>query len=310
LLTYLQNPTEQKNESSTKIKITICRILRNIALEQATAQSLCQREELDDVITSLLINADYATVLFFEVVQFVNALISTLQKSKNGSQNLHKLMINLSERNLFNILVDALEMDYDIDLETNEYITPINAQIAAIINSYILSKNPNVKEIIFSDADQYEPDAFVPSKLIQASFVTPSPSLTYYTNSIFFNCMDASIQPMVIKNILIEVGILDYLLENTAWYEAPSVNDDAIALGAGIILCYLQVWYTDHQKYSINNPLECDWDLVKYKPMIQKFHDFIKKKTSTTKSLQLKNSQQGLEQFVKAIPVLIKKYAD
>merc|ERR1712130_325406 len=113
------------------------------------------------------------------------------------------------------------------------------------------------------------------------------------------------------KKILIEVGILDYLLENTAWYEASSVNDDAIALGAGIILCYLQVWYTDHQKYSINNPLECDWDLVKYKKMISKFNDFIKnKKINKTQSIQLKQTQPKLEQFVKAIPVLIKKYAD
>ena len=100
------------------IKITICRILRNISLELATAETLCEREELDDVITSLLINADYATELFYEVVQFVHALITILQARGGGghNENLNKLMKNLSERNLFEILVDSLEMDYDVDL--------------------------------------------------------------------------------------------------------------------------------------------------------------------------------------------------
>ena len=85
------------------IKITICRILRNISLELATAETLCEREELDDVITSLLINADYATELFYEVVQFVHALITILQARGGGghNENLNKLMKNLNERNLF-----------------------------------------------------------------------------------------------------------------------------------------------------------------------------------------------------------------
>ena len=73
-------------------------------METATAERLCEREELDDVITSLLINADYATELFYEIVEFVSALISTLQ-SKGYNQNLKKLMLNLNDRNLFNILV-------------------------------------------------------------------------------------------------------------------------------------------------------------------------------------------------------------
>eukprot|EP01083_Nonionella_stella_P072931 196860_1 len=308
LLTYLQNPSADDNN---KIKITICRILRNISLETATASTLCERDELDDVITSLLINADYATELFYEVVKFVNALITTLQSGGGGGFNksLNQLMKNLSERNLFNILVDALEMDYDIDLEKNEYIMEINAQIAAIINSYILSPDNDVKEIIFSEADQYEPESFIPSKLIQAAFATPSPSLTYYTNSIFFNCMDATMNQLIIKRILIEVGILDYLLENTAWYQSPQVNDNAIALGMGIILCYLQVWYTDHQKQSVNNQLECDWDLNKYQKLIENFNQYIKQnKVNTTKSIQLKQTQPKLEQFCKAIPVLLRKY--
>ena len=85
------------------IKITICRILRNTSLELATAETLCEREELNDVITSLLINADYATELFYEVVQFVHALITILQARGGGghNQNLNKLMKNLNERNLF-----------------------------------------------------------------------------------------------------------------------------------------------------------------------------------------------------------------
>ena len=318
LLTYLQNPSESTMESSSnasttnKIKITICRILRNISLERKTAEKLCEREELDDVITSLLINADYATELFYECVKFVNALITTLQSFGGGfNKNLNKLMSNLCERNLFNILVDALEMDYDINLETNKYIIEINAQIAAIINSYVLSKDVDIKNIIFQQADQYDPESFIPSKLIQASFVTPSSSLTYYTNSIFFNCMDAQINNIEIKNILIEVGILDYLLENTAWYQSNEVNDNAIALGMGIILCYLQLWYTDHQKYSINNPLTCDWDLKKYKQSIENFNNYIKtQKVTITKSQQLKQTQPKLEQFIKAIPVLLKKYGN
>lgn len=102
---YLQNPHDEGDQKQTiKIKITICRILRNISLETATAERLCEREELDDVITSLLINADYATELFYEIVEFVSALISTLQ-SKGYNQNLKKLMLNLNDRNLFNILV-------------------------------------------------------------------------------------------------------------------------------------------------------------------------------------------------------------
>ena len=312
LLTYLQNPTESGDSTSqqtTKIKITICRILRNISLEKKTAEILCEREELDDVITSLLINSDYATELFYEVVQFVNALITILQTG-GFNKNLNKLMKNLCERNLFNILVDALEMDYDIDLKTNKYIIDINAQIAAIINSYVLSKDNEIKNIIFEQADQYDPESFIPSKLIQASFVTPSASLTYYTNLIFFNCMDAQINGIEIKNILIDVGILDYLLENTAWYQLQNLNDDAIALGCGVILCYLQLWYTEHQKYSINNPLQCDWDLKKYKKPIENLNNYIKtQKLNVTKSQQLKQTQPKLEQFVKAIPVLLKKYA-
>jgi len=307
LLTYLQNPSDQNPVDSNKIKITICRILRNISLEKTTAGKLVEREELDDVITSLLINADYATELFYEVVKFVNALITTLQSHNAYNKNLNNLMKALSERNLFNILVDALEMDYDVNLETNQFIVSINAQIAAIINSYILSKDNDVKEIIFMEADQYDPESFIPSKLIQASFVTPSPSLTYYANSIFFNCMDASINSEEIKNILLEVGILDYLLENTAWYKSDQVNDNAIALGCGIILCYLQIWYTQHQANNVKN----DWDLVKYHKLIQDFNTFIKNnKVNVSKSEQLKQTQPKLEQFVKAIPVLIKKYAN
>eukprot|EP01084_Bolivina_argentea_P157646 274696_1 len=310
-LTYLFTYLTSGNESDKlKNQITICRILRNMALESTIAETLSERQELDNVIVSLLTNADYATELFYEVVKFVNALITTLQSSGGGfNKNLNQLMKNLSERNLFNILVDALEMDYDIDLQTNKYIIQINAQIAAIINSYILSKDNDVKQIIFNEANQYEPESFIPSKLIQASFVTPSSSLTYYTNSIFFNCMDASVNTQIIQNILINVGILDYLLENTAWYKSPQVNDNAIALGCGIILCYLQIWYTQHQKHSINNPIQCDWDLKKYQKSIENFNNFIKNnKIPHTKSQQLKQTQPKLEQFVKAIPVLLKKY--
>eukprot|EP01083_Nonionella_stella_P252795 870598_1 len=103
LLTYLQNPTDDSIENNQnilamQIKITICRILRNISLESTTAKTLCERQELDDVITSLLINADYATELFYEVVKFVNALITTLQSSGGGfNKNLNQLMKNLSE---------------------------------------------------------------------------------------------------------------------------------------------------------------------------------------------------------------------
>jgi len=310
LLTYLQNPADA-DANSIKIKITICRILRNIALEKKTAEILCEREELDDVITSLLINADYATEIFYESVKFVNALITTLQSGGAFNKNLNKLMGGLEERNLFNILVDALEMDYEVNVESNKYIVEINAQIAAIINAYILSKDTDIRNIIFAQADQFDPESFIPSKLIQASFVTPSPALTYYTNSIFFNCMDAPVNGVIVKKILLEVGILDYLLENTAWYKAPAVNDNAIALGCGILLCYLQIWYTEHQKHSVNNPMQLDWDLKKYQPAIQNLNNFIKQeKLNVTASQQLKQTQPKLEQFIAAIPTLLKKYAN
>jgi len=310
LLTYLQNPHDDGDHNTMNIKITICRILRNISLELATAETLCEREELDDVITSLLINSDYATELFYEVVQFVNALISTLQSKGGGhNKNLNHLMRNLNERNLFNILVDALEMDYDLDVEQNEYIVGINAKIAAIISNYVLSPDQDIRNIIFSEADVEDPESFIPSKLIQASFTTPSCSLTYYTNLIFFNCLDASVNGMEIKNILIAVGVLDYLLENTAWYRDPAVHDDAITLGCGILLMFLGVWLEDHKKFSINNPLECDWDLRKYKKVIEQFSTFIKtQKVPNTTSVKLKQTHQKLEQFVNAIPVLLQKF--
>jgi len=314
LLTYLQNPHDHEldhdSKQTTAIKITICRILRNISLETATAEKLCEREELDDVITSLLINADYATELFHEVVQFVHALISTLQSRGGGyNRNLNDLMKKLTERNLFNILVDALEMDYEVDLEHNEFIVGINAKIAAIMSTYVLSKDPEIQNIIFSEADTEDPESFIPSKLVQASFTTPSPSLTHHCNLIFFNCLDAKVKGMEIKNILIAVGVLDYLLENTAWYRHPDVHDEAITLGIGIVLTYLDVWFKDHKKFSVNNPLQCDWDLAKYRPLIEQFSAFVKEqKVPNTKSDKLKQTHQGLEQYVKVIPVLLKKF--
>ena len=54
-----------QSEGGDGHKMTICRILRNISLEESTAARLCQREELDAVITSLL-NDYYATELFLE----------------------------------------------------------------------------------------------------------------------------------------------------------------------------------------------------------------------------------------------------
>lgn len=156
-----------------------------------------------------------------------------------------------------------------------------------------------------------DPESFIPSKLIQASFTTPSPSLTHHTNLVFFNCLDAAVNGMEIKNILIKVGVLDYLLENTAWYRDPAVHDDAVTLGLGIIVIYLGVWYEDHQKFSINNPLKCDWDLAKYKPLIEQFSAYVKaEKVPNTNSVKLKQTHQKLEQFVKAIPVLLKKYGN
>merc|ERR1719295_283533 len=154
-------------------------------------------------------------------------------------------MLKLSERNLFSILVDALEMDYEVDLERN-------AQIAAIMNTYVLSKDRAVQQVILDDAelDEDDPEEFVPAKLIQASFTTPSALLTHHTNSIFFNCLSAP--SMRIKKVLVAVGILDYLIENRAWYEAPDVSDDAVALGTGCILVYLQLWVTDHQQLTVN----------------------------------------------------------
>ncbi len=53
-----------------------------------------------------------------------------------------------------------------------KFIHMINANIAAIINSYVLSKGTEVKEIIFSEVDQYEAESFIQSKLIQAAFAT------------------------------------------------------------------------------------------------------------------------------------------
>jgi len=309
-LNYLWTYLQSEGGDERGHKITICRILRNISLEESTAARLCQRDELDAVITSLLINADYATELFLEIVQWINALIATLSSAGN-SGSVTSLMLKLSERNLFSILVDALEMDYEVDLERNAHIATINAQIAAIMNTYVLSKEKEVQQVILAEdeLDEDDPEEFVPAKLIQASFTTPSALLTHHTNSIFFNCL--STPSLRIKKVLLGVGILDYLIENRAWYEAPDVSDDAVALGTGCMLVFLQLWYTDHQQLTVKRPLQCDWDLAKYQNGIRTFHQYIKAhKMTNTKSDQLRNSHAGLEQFVKLIPVLLKKYGN
>ena len=193
-----------------------------------------------------------------------------------------------------------------MDLARNAHIAAINAQIAAIMNTYVLSKEARVRDVILSEDD---PEQFTPAKLIQASLATPSALLTHHTNSILFNCLSAD--SLRIKKVLLAAGLLAYLIENTAWYQAPDVSDDAVALGMGCVLLCLQLWHTDHQQLTVHHPLQCNWDLAKYQRGIGDLHAYVKThKVPNTKSQQLRNSQAGLQQFVKLIPVLLKKYAN
>eukprot|EP00485_Elphidium_margaritaceum_P012424 CAMPEP_0202687288 /NCGR_PEP_ID=MMETSP1385-20130828/2985_1 /ASSEMBLY_ACC=CAM_ASM_000861 /TAXON_ID=933848 /ORGANISM="Elphidium margaritaceum" /LENGTH=830 /DNA_ID=CAMNT_0049342055 /DNA_START=33 /DNA_END=2525 /DNA_ORIENTATION=- len=289
-----------------KIKITICRILRNIALEAETAQMLVQQEELDDVVTALLINADYGSRVFDETLQLTTALVSTLQRDYN--QDLNRVMHNLYDKGLFAILCDALDSDaeQEHDKQPNPLVVEIHAHIAAILNAYVLSKNVDIRGLIFESADEYDAHSFVPGKLIGAAHRTPSAALAYSTNSIFFHCLDEALpKATLVRKLLLELGILDYLLKNTKWYRAPDVHDNAIALGCGIVLYYLQTWYVERQ----SNAIVCDWDLAHYKSYIEALNDYIKsQKLAGTPSQQLQQTQPKLEQFIKAIPVLLKKY--
>ena len=133
LNTLLQNP-----DVPTPSRITICRIITNIALELNTAEILVKcDEEIEDVITTLLINADYGSQLFFQCVKFIRVFLETLSNSKSIMKYKLLFMKNLNEKNIFNILSDSLEMDYEIDIKNNKWIKDINAHIAAIVNTYI-----------------------------------------------------------------------------------------------------------------------------------------------------------------------------
>jgi hypothetical protein len=307
LATLLQNP-----DVVAASRVTVCRLLRNIASEGATAVALVRCQEIDDVITALLINAEYATELFYEVCKFITTFLVHLPQEAKCT-----LMSDLCSHNLFNILIDALEMDYELDLDTNAYITIINAEIACIINFFVSgTQSAQLKAHVMDTADIETPEAFIPAKLVQPAFVTPSPQLTYYCCSILFHTCDSP----AVQRILIETGAVSWLLEgkwfsntNTDEVDAADttdvrVDDNSIALACGVLLKFLQVWYTEHAQRKV----VVDWDLRSAQPLINLFIDWVAenrlRNAQLPPSQHLQQTLPKLQQFMQAVPALLKKY--
>eukprot|EP01083_Nonionella_stella_P028113 77425_1 len=305
LSTYLRNHTEHEDGITNNIKITICRILRNISTEKTTANTLCEQDELIDVAASLLKNAQLAhgTEIFYETIQFISALITTLTTGGGGN----KVLLGLAEKGLFIVLIDSLEMNYDLNPKNNKYITEINAQIAAIIYCYVVSKDEEIHGIIFNEEALSDADTFIPCKLIQPTLATPSKTLTYYTISTFFECISIADYGVLIKKALLSMGILDFLLVNDTWYKS-NVDDRALAHGIAIILSYVQIWLMDHQQNGVG-ALQCDWDLNEYKKAIEELNTYVSSnKIRNTQSDQLKRTHKNLEKIVKVIPDVLKLF--
>lgn len=296
LSTLLQNP-----DVPPKSRVTICRILRNIASEENTAIKLVVCPEINDVISSLFINANYASEIFYEVCKFMTTFLAHLPTSNSK----YELMNDLCSHNLFNILMDALEMDYELDINTNQFISNINSEIACIINCYVTAANLELKALVMDPT-------FIPSKLVQPSSVTPSPQLSYYCCSIYFHTCDTAHA----QKVLIENGALQWLLEskwylNTTQVQSAinvSIIDSSISLACGVILKFLQSWYIENTAKKV----VVGWNVTSAQPFIESFLLWITENRLNNKkeppSQHLKDTCPKLQQFMAAVPALLKKF--
>ena len=241
--TFLDN-----EDTPSKSRLLVCKMLHNMSCDPFLSRKLIDdyTEDLENVVMKLVAFSEYGTELYLSILRFLVTLLQEINKKKL------EFMKDLLEQNFVQMLIDALEFNYNIDAHEKlnnfnkkykKMVINIYDNIIIILNQYYTTNDEMCIAFIIDETEN-DTKTWIPSLLISMARCYRDASHMIWEIFKLFDVLTNNNVNM--QKRLIDGGIISLLLDSD-WYKQKIIDPSAIKLGSNILLKLLQS-YPYHKK--------------------------------------------------------------